>query len=103
MPKPKPIEYMHYHYGIAYGMHLCCECCNFVTMKSGGKTIRKCRAYGTACGDRNNWAKKWSACGLFGKQIDHQIVSNADKRMFVMLYRPKQIKQQEIKERENNV
>ena len=102
MPKPKPIEYMHYRYGIATGMNLCCECCNFVTIKAGGKTFRKCRAYGVTCSNRSDWAKKWSACGLFGKQIDHQIVSDTAKRMFARLYQPEQIEQEKMKERENN-
>lgn len=102
MTKPKPIEYMHYYYGIANGMHLCCECCNFVTTKAGGKTIRKCRAYGVTCSCRSDWAKKWSACGLFGKPIDHQIVSDTAKRMFTRLYQPEQIEQSKLKERENN-
>ena len=88
MSKLKPIDYMHYYYGTENEGKLCGECCNLVEIKAGRKILRKCRAYGVTCSCRSDFAKKWIACGLFGKQIDHQIVSNTAKRMFTRLYQP---------------
>lgn len=99
MARIKPIEYMHYYYGVASGEKLCGECCNLVTLKAGDKTLKKCRAYGVTCSCGSDWAKKWDACGLFGKQIDHQIVSDTAKRMFSRLYNSRQF---ELPEREQN-
>lgn len=44
--------------------------------------VRKCKAYGATCSTKSDWAKRWEACGLFGKEVSGQVVSDAAKRMF---------------------
>lgn len=87
----KPIVLMHYFYG-KNSEKTCGECCNLVEYQAGRKIIRKCRAYGTTCSCKSDFAKKWTACSLFGQEIKEQIVSNSTKQIFFRQY----------KERDNN-
>lgn len=85
MGKPKPIELMHLYYG-TNTEKTCGECCNIVEYRAGNKTIRKCRAYGVTCSCRSDFAKRWTACNLFGNEIDHQIISDSAKQIFSRCY-----------------
>lgn len=72
----KKIEAMHKRYGIAEG-HKCKDCCNLITRQWGNKYF-KCSAYGTSCSTSTDWAKRYPACGLFGKEVeadDHRALS----------------------------
>lgn len=76
----KPIELMRRYYGESN--HLCGECCNLMTFRAGKRTVRKCKAYGATCSSKSDWAKKWGACGLFGKDVPGKLVSDTAKKMF---------------------
>lgn len=77
----KPIEIMHYYFATSKDNH-CETCCNLIEMNIGKKTVRKCRAYGITCSNKSDWAKKWQACGLYEKEVNHQVISDTAKRMF---------------------
>lgn len=82
MNKAKPIELMHLYYGVDSEMHFCGTCCNIVEICRGGKKFRKCKAYGITCSTKSDFAKKWNACGLYGKNVPYQIISDDAKRFF---------------------
>lgn len=82
MEKRKPIELMLSRYGEGPQSHTCKECCNFISYCAGARTIFKCKAYGITCSNRSDWAKRWISCGLFGRQVSGQAVSDVVKRAF---------------------
>lgn len=82
MAKSKPIELMHLYFGVKGGMDCCGTCCNLVVINAGNKKFRKCKAYGTTCSSKSDFAKRWEACGLYGKEVHGQIVSDTAKRIF---------------------
>lgn len=82
MEKHKPIEIMHRYFGVGSDGKCCGTCCNLVEIQTGNKKVRKCRAYGVTCSARSDWAKKWIACGLYGKEVQQESVSDTAKQMF---------------------
>ena len=44
--------------------------------------MRKCLAYGGLHSSKADWAKKWTACGLYGKNVTRQMVGDTEKAMF---------------------
>ena len=82
MAKQKPVELMRFYYGERSGLHICGECCNFVSYSAGNRKLFKCKAYGVTCSNRSDWAKKWAACGLFDKPVSGPVISDSAKRIF---------------------
>lgn len=82
--KQKPIELMHYSFEKSEG-NTCGTCCNLRTVQYNDKRIRKCVAYGGFHSSKADWAKKWIACGLYGKPVPQQMVSDTAKRTFARI------------------
>lgn len=82
MAKSKPIELMHFYFGVKGGIDCCGTCCNLVVIASGNKKFRKCKAYGATCSNESDFAKRWKACGLYGKEVQYQMISDSAKRIF---------------------
>ena len=83
--KQKPIELMHCYFGEKGGMDCCGTCCNLRVYQYNTKKVRKCVAYGGLHSSRADWAKKWSACGLYGKPVPQQMVSDTAKQIFARI------------------
>lgn len=62
----KKIELMHYYFG-RIESHLCAECDNLVCYRLNEKNVRKCVVYGRTGSNATDWAKRWTACGMFNK------------------------------------
>lgn len=82
MAKQKPIKLMHLYFGVKGGMDCCGTCCNLIVVTAGGKKFRKCKAYGATCSRKSDFAKRWEACGLYGQEVQYQMVSDTAKRIF---------------------
>ena len=80
MNKSKPIDLMRLYFGESE--ETCGTCCNLAAYQYGSKKVRKCMAYGGLHSSKADWAKHWPACGLHGKKVIHQMVSNAAKAIF---------------------
>ncbi len=79
--KQKPIELMRYYFGESVG-NTCGTCCNIRTVQYNSKRLRKCVAYGGFHSSKADWAKSWPACGLYGKPVPQQMVSDTAKQIF---------------------
>lgn len=80
MSKSKPVDLMRSYFGESKEM--CGTCCNCAEYQYGKKTVRKCLAYGGLHSSKADWAKRWPACGLHGKEIRKQMVSDTAKAIF---------------------
>ena len=78
--KKKPIDLMRLYFGEKN--EICGTCCNLITFRRNGKNFRKCRAYGGYHSSKADWAKRWGACGLHGKEVPQPIVSDTAKQIF---------------------
>lgn len=63
----RKINLMHKYYG-REDAYKCGDCNHFVQGKYHDKTLRKCECYGMTHSAASDWAKSWTACGLFGKE-----------------------------------
>lgn len=79
--KQKPIELMHYFFGKSKE-GACDTCCNLREVQYNDRRFRKCVAYGGFHSSKADWAKRWPACGLYGKPVYTQMVSNVAKQTF---------------------
>ena len=79
--KQKPIELMHYFFGKSKE-GACGTCCNLREVQYNDRRFRKCVAYGGFHSSKADWAKRWPACGLYGKPVYTQMVSNVAKQTF---------------------
>ena len=82
--KQKPIELMHCYFGESEGT-TCGTCCNLRTMQYNSKRLRKCLAYGGLHSSKADWAMRWTACGLHGKPVPQQMISDTAKRTFARI------------------
>ena len=64
---PRKIDLMHWYFGIDRS-HKCGECANLVEGRYHNRILRKCRVYGLTHSAASDWAKKYTACGMFGKE-----------------------------------
>lgn len=80
MSKSKPIDIMRSYFGESE--EICETCCNLTEYQYGKKTVRKCMAYGGLHSSKADWARRWPACGLHGKEVTQQMVSNTAKAIF---------------------
>lgn len=78
--KKKPIDLMLLYFGERND--ICGNCCNLISVRYNDRKVRKCLAYGGLHSSKADWAKRWPACGLFGKVIRQSVVSNTAKSMF---------------------
>lgn len=62
----RKLELMHKYYG-RDDAHKCGDCNHFVQGVYHDKTLRKCKCYGMTHSAASDWAKSWTACGLFCK------------------------------------
>lgn len=62
----RKIDLMHRTFGKCHG-HTCRECSNLVEGRYHNKTLRKCKVYGLTHSEASDWAKRWTACGMFNK------------------------------------
>ena len=63
----RKITAMHREYGKDYA-HKCADCKNLCVYATS-HTRYKCAAYGTRNSAATDWAKCWTACGLYGKTL----------------------------------
>lgn len=63
----RKLDLMHKTFG-RDDVHKCGDCNHFVQGKYHDKTLRKCECYGLTHSEASDWAKSWTACGLFGKE-----------------------------------
>lgn len=76
----KKVDRMHALFCIEQG-HKCGECCNFVSGRYMSMTLRKCRAYGLTNSQASDWAKRWTACGLFNQEyIGRKVIEITGKK-----------------------
>ena len=66
-------------------MNTCGTCCNLRQYQYNAKKVRKCIAYGGLHSSKADWALRWSACGLYGKPVPHQMISDTAKRIFAKI------------------
>lgn len=68
----RKIVAMHREYG-KDAAHRCADCSNLCIYATSSYTRYKCKAYGDSCSSATDWAKRWTACGLYGKPLpaDH--------------------------------
>lgn len=68
----RKIVAMHREYGKDCA-HKCADCPNLCIYATSSHTRYKCKAYGDSCSSATDWAKRWTACGLYAKPIaaDH--------------------------------
>jgi hypothetical protein len=68
----RKIGAMHREYGTDCA-HKCANCQNFRIYATKSHMLYKCMAYGVSASAATDWAKKWTACGLYGKPLaaDH--------------------------------
>ena len=62
----RKLELMHREFGRCEA-HICGECSNLFSGRYHDKTYRKCRVYGLTNSEASDWAKRWTACGMFNK------------------------------------
>lgn len=58
----RKLELMHREFGTTEGK-TCGTCSNFVSGK-----YHKCAVYGLTHSEASDWAKRWKACGMYGKE-----------------------------------
>lgn len=64
----RKITAMHREYGKDTA-HKCADCQNLCSYATSRCTRHKCKAYGESCSSATDWAKRWTACGLYGKTL----------------------------------
>lgn len=64
----RKITAMHSEFG-ENTAHKCKDCPNLRTINVGKKRY-KCAAYGVSFSAASDWAKRWTACGLYGTQFE---------------------------------
>ena len=64
----RKIAAMHREYGKDTA-HKCVNCQNFCIYATKSRMLYKCMAYGVSASAATDWAKRWTACGLYGKTL----------------------------------
>lgn len=64
----RKIDLMHRMFGVCEG-NKCGECSNMVEHRYD-KVYRKCTVYGVSSSEATDWAKRWTACGMFNQNYD---------------------------------
>lgn len=74
--RERKIDAMHKLFGVCEGK-TCKECSNFLAGECGNHRVKKCAVYGLTHSEATDWAGKWPACGLFGKEYTGRPVVRA--------------------------
>ena len=61
------IDAMHKRFGVDR-KHKCGECINLIVREYGNRYF-KCSVYGMSSAVSTDWRKKWTACGMFNKEV----------------------------------
>ena len=64
----KKIDAMHKQFG-KLDEKRCGDCCNLIVREYGNRYF-KCAVYGMSHATSTDWAKKWTACGMFNKDYE---------------------------------
>ena len=64
----RKIAAMHREYGKDIA-HKCVNCQNLCIYVTTSHTRYKCIAYGASASAATDWAKRWTACGMYGKPL----------------------------------
>lgn len=62
----RKIDLMHRQFGKREG-HTCGMCGHLLHGRYHDKVYRKCEVYGMTHSEASDWAKKWTACGMFNR------------------------------------
>lgn len=62
----RKIELMHRQFGKRDG-HTCDMCAHLLRERYHDKIYRKCEVYGMTNSEASDWAKRWTACGMFNR------------------------------------
>ena len=65
----RKLDLMHRLFGRCEG-HICGECKNFACHTYHSKRYRKCKVYGETNSEASDWARRWTACGMFNQPYD---------------------------------
>lgn len=71
----RKLELMHRQFG-RFEAHLCGECSNLIAGRYHDKTYRKCKVYGLTHSQASDWAKRWTACGMYNKTYTGRPIIN---------------------------
>ena len=71
----RKLELMHRQFGKSEA-HLCGECVHLISERYHGKTYRKCKVYGLTNSEASDWAKRWTACGMFNRAYTGRPIIN---------------------------
>lgn len=77
----RKLELMHAQFGRCEG-HTCGECRNLRSIRYRGMSLRKCAVYGLTHSEASDWAKRWTACGMFGKEYAGPPVIESVRRVY---------------------
>jgi len=66
---PRKLSLMHQMFG-KNESHTCGECSNLISGRYRDRTYRKCKVYGQTNSEASDWAKRWTACGMFCTEYD---------------------------------
>lgn len=65
--------------GRAYGCR-CRDCPHLHTVElRSGRRYFKCEAYGESSASSTDWAQRWEACGLFGRELEYGHIPLLDR------------------------
>ena len=64
----RKIALMHELYGVNV-YHICGQCCNYFQGLYRSRTLRKCARYGATHSEATDWAKSYTACGMFNTPL----------------------------------
>jgi hypothetical protein len=62
----RKLKAMHCYFGESPGRK-CGDCCHLEEYEYHGRNYRKCKVYGVSHSEATDWARRWPACGQFGK------------------------------------
>ena len=74
----RKIGLMHQLFGVASGR--CGDCFHFVQGQYRSKVLRKCEVYGFTHSEASDWAKRWTACGLFNQETQSENIIRLVRR-----------------------
>lgn len=77
----KKIDLMHRIFG-SDDAKKCGDCNHFVQGMYHDRILRKCECYGLTHSEASDWAKKWTACGLFGKEYSGNPIIRMNEKIY---------------------
>lgn len=63
----RKIHLMHRFFGVCEGK-TCGDCRSLISVRLGYKCLSKCVVYGVSSSVATDWAKRWTACGMFNQE-----------------------------------